>query len=141
MSETTPNGRHVYEEHFPVRWADQDAYGHVNNTVYFRFFEEARIRWLNDEAIIPDGEEEGPVIVTTAATFHQELQYPATVRVELRTGRAGNSSLETFYRVLDAEDGRVYASGEAKVVWINQDSGRPAPLPDRLRALSANSGR
>lgn len=140
MSENTPEGRLVHEEHFPVRWGDQDAYGHVNNTVYFRFFEEARIRWLDHQALTADGEEEGPVIVTTDATFHRELVHPATVRVELRTGRAGNSSLETLYRVLDAEDNTLYASGSAKIVWINHDTGRPTPLPDRLRTLSAESG-
>ncbi|MGM0450663.1 MAG: acyl-CoA thioesterase [Pseudomonadota bacterium] len=140
MSESSPNGHLVHEEHFPVRWGDQDAYGHVNNTVYFRFFEEARIRWFDSEALTATGEGEGPVIVTTSATFHQELVFPATIRVEVRTGRAGNSSLETFYRVLDAEDGKTYASGEAKVVWINHDTGRPTPLPDRLRALSEGSG-
>ncbi|XOZ34289.1 acyl-CoA thioesterase [Halomonadaceae bacterium KBTZ08] len=140
MSENTPEGRLVHEETFPVRWGDQDAYGHVNNTVYFRFFEEARIRWFDSQTLTTDGQGEGPVIVTTGATFHQELVYPATIRVEVRTGRAGNSSLETFYRVLDAEAGTLYASGSAKVVWINHDTGRPTPLPDRLRTLSADSG-
>ncbi|MFO7786535.1 MAG: thioesterase family protein [Halospina sp.] len=140
MSEHTPEGRLVHEETFPVRWGDQDAYGHVNNTVYFRFFEEARIRWFDSLTLTADGQGEGPVIVTTAATFHQELVHPATIRVEVRTGRAGNSSLETIYRVLDADDGTLYASGSAKVVWIDHDTGRPTPLPDQLRALSVQSG-
>ena len=140
MSESTPEGRLVHEETFPVRWGDQDAYGHVNNTVYFRFFEEARIRWFDRLTLTADGQGEGPVIVTTAATFHQELVHPATIRVEVRTGRAGNSSLENIYRVLDADDGTLYASGSAKVVWIDHDTGRPTPLPDQLRALSVESG-
>ena len=75
--------------------------------------------------------------MTTSATFRQELTYPATIRVDVYTGRAGNSSLETRYQVVDANEGSVYADGEAKVVWIDHDSGRPTPLPERLRELSA----
>lgn len=141
MSDNTAEGRLVHEESFPVRWGDQDAYGHVNNTVYFRFFEEARIRWFDSQALTADGQGEGPLIVTTGATFHRELAYPASIRVEVRTGRAGNSSLETFYRVLDTEKDTLYASGNAKVVWINHDTGRPTPLPERLRARSMESDR
>lgn len=138
MTEQVTQGHFVHSETFPVRWGDLDAYGHVNNTVYFRFFEEARIRWFAAQSLTADGAGEGPVIVTTSATFQQELTFPATIQVQVYTGRAGNSSLETLYRVVDADDGRVYASGDAKVVWINHDTGRPTPLPERLRELSAS---
>jgi acyl-CoA thioester hydrolase len=138
MTEQAIQGRFVHSETFPVRWGDLDAYGHVNNTVYFRFFEEARIRWFAAQALTTDGQGDGPVIVTTSATFRQELTYPATIRVEVYTGRAGNSSLETRYQVVDVEDGTIYATGEAKVVWIDHDFGRPTPLPDQLREVSAS---
>lgn len=136
MTEHASPGRWVHTETFPVRWGDQDAYGHVNNTVYFRFFEEARIRWFAAQSLTATGDGEGPVIVATSATFRRELAFPASVRVEVFTGHAGNTSLETFYRVVDAEDDSLYADGEARVVWISHATGRPTPLPDQLRALS-----
>ncbi len=126
----------VFRQPIPVRWGDLDAYGHVNNTVYFRFFEEARIQWLDSLTLTADGEGEGPVIVTTSATFRKELTYPGDVTIELLTGRAGNTSLETFYRVRGSTDGAIYAEGEARMVWISHDTGRPTPLPDTLRDLA-----
>ncbi len=131
--------RLVFSQPMQVRWGDLDAYGHVNNTVYFRFFEEARIQWFSSLRLAADGQGEGPVIITAGAVFKQELTYPAKVTIEVLTGKAGNSSLETFYRVVDDDDSTVYAEGDAKVVWISHDNGRPTPLPDSLRDLAAGT--
>lgn len=125
----------VFSINVPVRWGDMDAYGHVNNTVYFRLFEEARIQWLGSLHII--NEREGPIIVTTGANFQKELGYPVDLRVDLHTGKAGNSSLMTYYRLIDNDDGSVYAEGEAKLVWFDKQARSSAPLPPTLRELAA----
>ena len=69
----------VHEMRFPVRWGDMDAMGHVNNTVYFRYLETARIDWMVAAGCKPQPEGEGPVIVNAFCNFYQQLQYPDEV--------------------------------------------------------------
>lgn len=129
--------RPVFSQILPIYWGDMDAYGHVNNTVYFRLFEEARIQWLASLSLVADSTGQGPIIITTGATFLRELGYPASVRVTVLTGKAGNSSLETFYRLEDSQEDTLYAEGYAKVVWFDHASRRSTTLPESLRALAA----
>ena len=119
----------------PVRWGDMDALGHVNNTVYFRFMEQARIEWLY--ALAEEGggytSGTGPVIVNASCTFLVPIVYPGDVEVRMYLGEAGRSSIGSHYE-LDCA-GRRMAEGAAKIVWIDLASGRSVPLPDRLRAM------
>lgn len=121
----------------PLRWGDMDAYGHANNTVYFRFFEEARIVWLASLNFGGPDEPTGPVIIKTSATFLKELSHPATVVVETYADKAGNTSLDTYHIIKDADTGSVYAEGYAKVVWFDREQRVSTRLPDTLRALAA----
>lgn len=122
----------------PLRWGDMDAYGHANNTVYFRFFEEARIVWLSSLELGGAEEPTGPVIIKTSATFLKELSHPATVEVKTYADKAGNTSLDTYHLLTDAVTGDVYAEGYAKIVWFDRATRKSAPLPDTLRALASN---
>lgn len=122
----------------PLRWGDMDAYGHANNTVYFRFFEEARIVWLASLGLGGPDEPTGPVIIKTSATFLKELTHPATVVVETYADKAGNTSLDTYHLLKDAETGEAYAEGYAKVVWFDRQSRTSTRLPDALRNLASN---
>lgn len=124
----------------PLRWGDLDAYGHANNTVYFRFFEEARITWLASLSLGAEGAPEGPVIIKTSATFLKELNHPATVEVRTYADKAGNTSLDTYHTITDMESGALYAEGYAKVVWFDRKTRSSAPLPDILRSLATAGG-
>ena len=126
---------HVHTSRQPIRWGDMDALGHVNNTVYFRFMEQARIEWLyahRGEGSHAGGS--GPVIVNASCTFLKPLVYPGDVEVRMYLGDAGRSSVATHYE-LDAGGARA-AEGAAKMVWIDLESGRSVPLPDALRAAA-----
>lgn len=120
-----------------LRWGDMDAYGHANNTVYFRFFEEARIIWLSSLALGGTEDTTGPVIIKTSATFLKELTHPANVVIETYADKAGNTSLETYHLLKDSETGAVYAEGYAKIVWMDRTTRKSTSLPDTLRALAA----
>ena len=127
----------VYECTMPLRWGDMDAFGHVNNTSFFRYMEQARIEWF--EQIAPPGtslEGTGPVIVNARMTFLQQLHYPGQILCRTFAGQVGRSSFETHFelRRVDKPDALV-AEGGAKVVWIDYAAGRSIPLPDRLRTL------
>ncbi|WP_375192885.1 acyl-CoA thioesterase [Marinobacter sp.] len=131
-------GNLVATINIPLRWGDMDAYGHANNTVYFRFFEEARIVWLASLELGAAEQPTGPVIIKTSATFLKELNHPATVEVKTFADKAGNTSLDTYHLMTDADTGEVYAEGYAKIVWFDRRTRKSAPLPDTLRALASN---
>ncbi|MCK7550039.1 MULTISPECIES: acyl-CoA thioesterase [Marinobacter] len=122
----------------PLRWGDMDAYGHANNTVYFRFFEEARIVWLNSMNLGGSEAADGPIIIKTSATFLKELNHPATIVVKTYADKAGNTSLDTYHTLTDAETGELYAEGYAKIVWFDRVNRSSTRLPDSLRALATH---
>lgn len=139
MAEQSPmlaaGRRLLITSRMPVRWGDMDAYGHVNNTVYFRYLEQTRVEWLEQmgSAVSPDNAE-APVIINAACTFMLPVNYPATVIVRMYGGEPGRSSLMTWYELLVDGDERIYAEGSSKVVWMNPQTGKSVPLPEAVRA-------
>jgi acyl-CoA thioester hydrolase len=124
----------VHTERIAIRWGDMDAMGHVNNTVYFRYMEQARIGWF--ESLMPRGEawrSIGIVIVNASCNFKQPINYPGTVEVRVFAGAPGGSSVPTFYE-LRVED-QLYADGAATVVFVDGEKQRPLRIPDGIRAL------
>ncbi|CAI09641.1 acyl-CoA thioesterase [Aromatoleum aromaticum] len=118
----------------PVRWGDLDRYGHLNNTLYFRYFEQARIEWIEqkDFRVDPD-EAEGAVIVHADCTFLIPVNYPATAIVKVFAGQPGRSSVMNWYELYVEGDERLFATGSAKIVWIDNRSGKSLSLPSKLR--------
>lgn len=127
--------QHVLTSLMPIRWGDMDAYGHVNNTVYFRYMEQIRCEWIEalGYKVMPGGE--GPVIINASCTFLAPLNYPGSVEVQLFVGEPGRSSLPTYYELRLHGSDTLYATGEAKVVWMDTQTGKSVPLPEDLRAL------
>ncbi len=120
----------------PIRWGDMDAMGHVNNTVYFRYMETARLEWLFKVAgsFGPDGV--GPVVVNAFCNFIKQLAYPGDVLAKHYIAEPGRTSFQT-YLTLERSDapGVIYASGGAKTVWIDYRQQKSVPLPDAIRKL------
>lgn len=133
MSDSTRTLLHTSTQ--AVRWGDMDAYAHVNNTIYFRYCEQARVEWIEDMGFpVLTTARQGPVIINAACTFMIPIEYPATVIVKLYAGDPGRSSVMTWYEILVEGDERVHAEGSAKVVWMDHETGRSVPIPDALRA-------
>ena len=132
------HGKLIYTARIPVRWGDMDAYGHVNNTVYFRFLEQARCEWLEQVGVrVRPDEAVGPVIINASCTFLIPVNYPSTVVVKMYVGEPGRSSVMTWYELFVEGDERLYAEGAAKTVWMDMGTGKSAPIPDVVRALFA----
>jgi acyl-CoA thioester hydrolase len=128
--------RHVHTEVIPIRWGDMDAMGHVNNTIYFRYMEQARVSWFDAVSARPGTAGTGPIIINASCTFMKELVYPGNVELRMYAGKAGRSSFETWLEMRPSYDPRtVYAAGAAKVVWVDLAKGKSVPLPDRIRQL------
>ncbi|MEO8303063.1 MAG: thioesterase family protein [Betaproteobacteria bacterium] len=124
----------VHTSRQAIRWADMDRLGHVNNTVYFRYAEQARIEWLY--RLRPNADPfagTGPVIVNASCTFLLPLVYPGEVEVRMYLADPGRTSVGSFYEIL--KDGTKFADGAAKLVWIDIAGGRSVPLPDTVTAL------
>jgi acyl-CoA thioester hydrolase len=125
----------------PMRWGDMDPLGHVNNTVYFRYMEQARIEWLYQLTASQGGgyaSESGPVIVNASCTFREPLVYPGNIEVRMFLDEPGRSSVGSFYELLC--NGRIYADGAAKIVWIDMTSRRAVPLPRLITSQFAAAG-
>lgn len=131
--------RQVHVMRMAIRWGDMDVMGHVNNTVYFRYIETARIAWLEQAGAMPDPAGEGPVIVNAHCAFLKQLKYPGEIEVTTFVGPPGRSSFEVSHEIRlvgpDGQAGALHAEGGAKVVWVNFPAEKSAPLPDRLRVL------
>ncbi|PKO85865.1 MAG: thioesterase [Betaproteobacteria bacterium HGW-Betaproteobacteria-12] len=123
----------IHVTKMPIRWGDMDAYGHVNNTVYFRFMEQARVEWIETLAVPVRPGGDGPVIINAACTFLKPMNYPGTVEVRTYVDRPGRSSVQSHVDMLI--DGELYAEGAAKIVWMNTQSGKSVPIPDHVRAV------
>ena len=126
----------VHTSRMPIRWGDMDAMGHVNNTVYFRYMEQARIEWFYGFAEKVGAEPyaaQGPVIVNASCTFLEPLVYPGEVEVRMYLGEPGRSSVGSHYEIWMGA--KKYADGAAKMVWIDLKTGRSMPLPELLRVL------
>jgi acyl-CoA thioester hydrolase len=134
--------RLAHVERIPIRWGDMDAMGHVNNTVYFRYMEQARISWF--AALVPAKEawqSTGIVIANAVCNYKRPITYPGAVEVKLYVGAPGGSSVPTFYELRVDADPVPYADGEAVVVFVNMKTQRSARIPDgiRERLLTANT--
>lgn len=131
----------VHTMRMSIRWGDMDAMGHVNNTVYFRYLESARIEWFREAGCEPDPGGEGPVIINAHCTFIKQLKYPGEIEVRTYVGTAGRSSFETYQEIRRVDQPEILAAeGGAKVVWVNFPMEKSAPLPDRIRLMLAESG-
>ena len=128
----------VHQMTIPIRWGDMDAMGHVNNTVYFRYFEIVRLAWFDAIGIPPNPAGEGPVIVNAFCNFIQQLEYPGEVLAKHFVAHVGRTSFDT-YLTLERIDrpGTVCTEGGARAVWVDFPKQKSAPLPQALRAALA----
>lgn len=126
----------VQIERIPIRWGDMDAMGHVNNTLYFRYMEIARVAWFERMfGELSGARDEGMVIVNASCNFLKPLTYPGTVEVRMSLGPASRSSVQSHYEL--TMNDVLYADGAAKIVWLDIRRGKAKALPDSITALCA----
>ena len=118
-----------------VAWGEMDAFQHVNNIVYFRYFENARIAYFRELRLMEMMTETGigPILKSTDCNFKLRLTYPDTVTVGARTTDIGTDQFLMQYRVVSHRHGKVAAEGEGLLVTFDYREGHKAPVPDALR--------
>ena len=120
----------------PVNWGDMDALRHVNNSVYFRYFESARLAFLESIECWPSlrAAGVGPVLASTSARYKLPLTYPDTIDVGARISTLGDDRFEMRYAVYSHQHRRIATEGKALVVTVNRADGRKTPLPAPFKA-------
>jgi acyl-CoA thioester hydrolase len=136
LAETRARYRHFLA--IPTRWHDNDAYGHVNNVVYYAWFDTV----VNEHLIRAAGLDiaADPVVglvVETSCRYHRSLAFPDAVEAGLRVERLGNSSVVYGIGIFRAGEDAVAASGRFVHVWVDRATQRPVRIPDRVRAALA----
>ena len=120
----------------PVAWGDMDAFQHVNNTVYFRYFENARIAYFEQAGITIEREHTaiGPILASASCKFKFPLTYPDTVKVGVRVAEMGEDRFTMHFRIVSTRHNRLAAEGDGVIVSYNYRENRKVPLPDAVRA-------
>lgn len=117
-----------------VRWGDMDAFNHVNNAVYLRYLEEARVLWLQGLAGISLTDRIAPVLAASHVNYRKPIEWPNAIMVELFVERVGNRSLTMGHRILSSTTpGVLYSDGSVVMVWIDTQTGASVSLPDAVR--------
>jgi acyl-CoA thioester hydrolase len=119
----------------PVAWGEMDSLQHVNNIVYFRYFESARIEYLERIGFRQEGEAQGagPILQSTHARFRRPLTWPDTVLVGARTVDVDHDRFTQEYRLVSRAQGQVAAEGGGVLVSFDYAGNRKVPLPDGVR--------
>ncbi len=117
-----------------TRWADNDAYGHVNNTVYYQWFDTAVNGWLIESGLL-DLEQGEPIglVVETGCRFAAQLAYPQFVDVGLAVEKVGNSSVIYSLGVFAKGESQAVAEGRFVHVYVDRETRRPMTLSERWR--------
>ena len=130
-------GIYLYTVDIPVRWSDMDVFGHVNNSVFLTYFEQARLEWWKEHAL-PNlaTEKTFPVIVHVSCTFLKPIVYSDEISIKVFVDYPSKTSYESFYEIYSKNQSDIlYAKGTTKIVWIDRATGRPTSLPDYLLQL------
>lgn len=126
----------VHDSAMDVRWGDMDRLGHVNNTVYFRYMETARVEWLHALPRSPYSEGHGAVVVNAFCNFLRQIEYPARLVVKMYVSDPTRTAFETWYEIeQEGEPDVVYATGGATMVWVDHAQRKAVELPETLRAM------
>jgi acyl-CoA thioester hydrolase len=118
----------------PVQWGDQDAFGHVNNVVYFRWFESARIEYFRKAGLGHSASQGvGPILASVKCDFRRQLTYPDTLQVTASITSFGRTSMKMIHQLYSMVQKAVAAEGDSVIVMFDYANQRPVPVPQTIR--------
>jgi acyl-CoA thioester hydrolase len=134
MRITIPGERKlVHEMVAPIRWGDMDAYGHVNNTIYFRYMEQARVEWITSLGYQVAPGRESMLMMNGFCNFYKQLSYPGDLILKTSIGAIGRTSMDVYTSMaLTTEPDEEVAIGGATMVWVDLTTNKSAPWPDHI---------
>jgi acyl-CoA thioester hydrolase len=133
----TPDRRNAYR-HFDditTRWMDNDAYGHVNNVVYYSYFDTVVNAYLIGKGVLDIAKSDViGLVAETHCNFFSALAFPDKVRAGLRVGRLGTSSVRYEIGLFRNDEDLAAAQGHFVHVYVDRATNKPVPLPEKLQA-------
>ncbi len=119
----------------PVAWGEMDSMGHVNNIMYFRYFESARLAYFERVGFLDEMKRSGvgPILATTQCRFRKPLTYPDRIRVGATVNDLQEDRFTMLYCIESVALGTIAADGEALIVAFDYSENRKTALPDSVR--------
>ena len=119
---------------FTTRWGDNDAYGHVNNAIFYQWFDSAVNAWLIDQGLLDIAAGDPIALVAeTRCSYFESLEYPNDVEVGLAIGELGRSSVRYRIGIFGIGREQAAAQGEFVHVLVDRTTRRPVAMPDNWR--------
>jgi acyl-CoA thioester hydrolase len=132
----TPRSAYRHFQSLPTRWGDNDAYGHVNNVVYYAYFDSAVNRHLIDAGVLDVAASSVVgLVVDTRCSFFSSMAFPDTVHVGLKVLQLGRSSVRYEIGLFRNDAPLASAVGQFVHVYVDRASQQPVPVPDAVRAV------
>ncbi len=118
----------------PVAWGEMDSFGHVNNIIYFRYFESGRLDYFEKTGYLDLVKTEGigPILASTQCRFRFPLTYPDTISVGTRVSDIQEDRFLMHYRVVSHTHGIIAAEGDGLIVSYDYNQNQKAPIPKRI---------
>ncbi|MET4697620.1 acyl-CoA thioester hydrolase [Constrictibacter sp. MBR-5] len=137
MADEIRETRERYRFFLPIqtRWNDNDTYGHVNNAVYYEYFDTAVNRFLVDEGGLDI--HTAPcigLVVESMCRYHAAVSYPEALQAGLRVGHLGRSSVRYEVGIFRRGEDAAAADGHFIHVFVDRETNRPHPIPAEIRS-------
>ena len=129
--------REDYHVFYPIgtRWEDNDIYGHVNNVVYYSYFDTAANRYLIEEGGLDiDNAETVGYVVNSGCQYHAPIAHPENIEAGLRVDRLGNSSVQYGIAIFREGEDQAAAHGHFVHVFVDRANDRAVPIPPMMRS-------
>lgn len=117
-----------------IIWGDMDAFGHINNTVYFRYFEDARIAYFDQVGVHEQMKQigVGPILATTQCNFRLPLDYPDHIHIATRSSILSPKKFNMEFVVFSKRHGAIAAEGDGLIVYYDYANGKSCEIPDAI---------
>ena len=121
----------------PVQWGDQDMFQHVNNAIYFRWFESSRVEYWHQSGLFEALQESGfgPILASVTCNYKKQIRFPDTVLIGTRVEKLGISSVTLSHDVFSTSNNAVSATGKSVIVMFDYKSQHPVPIEEKLREI------
>lgn len=133
----------TFQHQVKVRFSETDMFGHLNNTVPFTYFEEARIEFFNSMGFMGDWSasesHEIPVVADLQCDYIQQIFFNDQLTIQVKAASIGNSSVDIHYMAVK-QDGSLCLTGRGTVVQVSKKTGKPVPWTPEMRAWMEKSG-
>lgn len=121
-----------------TRWIDNDTYGHVNNAVYYHYFDTVANEYLIEQGGLDITSDTVAFIVASSCLYHAPISHPATLEIGFRVNKLGRSSVEYGLAVFTEASETAAAHGTFTHVFVDRSKGTSVPIPDSIRSALDN---